>query len=63
MQELVHENFDRRIEFCELIETRGNDFANNTVFSDEARSSFELYIIGMLIVRISDIGALKIHIE
>jgi len=29
VQELVHEDFDRRIEFCELIEARGNDFVNN----------------------------------
>jgi len=40
-QELVHEDFDRRIKFCELIEARRNDFVNNIVFSDEA--SFELY--------------------
>jgi len=32
MQELVCEDFDRRMEFCELIEIRGNDFANNIVF-------------------------------
>jgi len=41
VQELIHENFDRRIEFFELIEARGNDFVNNIVFSDEA--SFELH--------------------
>jgi len=41
VQELVHEDFDRRIKFCELIETRGNDFVNNIVFSDE--TSFELH--------------------
>jgi len=35
MQELVHEDFDRRIEFCELIEARGNDFVNNIVFPNE----------------------------
>jgi len=42
VQELVREDFDRRMEFCELIEIRGNDFANNIVFfSDEA--SFEFH--------------------
>jgi len=41
VQELVYENFDRRIEFCELIEIRGSDFANNIVFSDEV--SFEFH--------------------
>jgi len=41
VQKLVHEDFNRRIEFYKLIETRGNDFINNIVFSDEA--SFELY--------------------
>ncbi|EFN74234.1 hypothetical protein EAG_00125, partial [Camponotus floridanus] len=41
VQELVHEDFDRRMEFCELIEMRGNDFITNIVFSDEA--SFELH--------------------
>jgi len=35
VQELVHEDFDRRIEFCELIEARGNDFVNNIIFYDE----------------------------
>jgi len=39
VQELVHEDFDRRIEFCELIER--HDFVNNIIFSDEA--SFELH--------------------
>jgi len=40
--ELVHEDFDQKIEFYELIEARGNDFVNNKiVFSDEA--SFELH--------------------
>jgi len=41
VQELVHEDFDWRIEFYELIEARRNDSVNNIVFSDEA--SFELY--------------------
>jgi len=41
VQKLVHEDFDRRIEFCELIEARGNYFVNSIVFSDEA--SFELH--------------------
>jgi len=41
VQKLIHEDFDWRIEFCELIEARGNDFVNNIVFSDEA--SFELH--------------------
>jgi len=40
VQKLVHEDFDRRIEFCELIEERENDFVNNIVFS---KTSFELY--------------------
>jgi len=40
VQELVHENFDRRIEFCELIEAYENDFVNNIVFSDEANLEF-----------------------
>jgi len=39
VQELVHEDFNRRIEFCKLIDARGNDFVNNIVFSDKA--SFE----------------------
>jgi len=57
MQELIHEDFDRRIKFCELIEARGNYFINNIVFSE---ASFELeMLMEMLIVRISDIGAPK----
>jgi len=37
VQELVHKNFDQRIEFYELIEARkmvegGNDFINNCLF-------------------------------
>jgi len=28
MQELIHENFDLKMKFCELIEIRKNDFAN-----------------------------------
>jgi len=40
MQELVHEDFDRRIEFCELIEACRNDFVNKIVFSDELLSNF-----------------------
>jgi len=32
---------DWRIEFCELIEARKNDFVNNIVFPDEA--SFDLH--------------------
>jgi len=40
VQELIHEDFDRRIEFCELIEARENDFVNNIVFSE---ASFELH--------------------
>jgi len=41
VQELIHKDFDRRIEFCKLIQARGNDFVNNIVFSDDA--SFELH--------------------
>jgi len=41
VQMLVHEDFDRRIEFSELIEARENDFINNIVFFDEA--NFELH--------------------
>jgi len=41
VQELVQENFDRRIKFCELIEARGNYFVNSIIFSDE--TSFELH--------------------
>jgi len=41
VRELVHDDFDRRIEFYELIEACGNDFVNNIVFSDEA--SFKLH--------------------
>jgi len=41
VQELVHKDFDWRIEFRELIEARENDFVNNIVFSVEA--SFELH--------------------
>jgi len=36
VQELTGEDFDRRMEFCELIQARGNDFVNNIVFTDEA---------------------------
>ncbi|EFN84727.1 hypothetical protein EAI_08473, partial [Harpegnathos saltator] len=36
MQELVHDDCDRRMEFCELIEARENDFVNNNVFIDKA---------------------------
>jgi len=44
VQELVHEDFDRRIEFCEFIDARGNDFVNNIVFSNKAdKASFELH--------------------
>jgi len=57
VQELVHEDFEKnRIEFCELIEARGNDFINNIIFSDEVSN------MGMLIIRISDIRGPKIHI-
>jgi len=41
VQELVHENFNWKIEFCELIETHENNFVNNIVFSEKA--SFELH--------------------
>jgi len=41
VQELIYKDFDRRIEFCEFIEARRNDFVNNIVFSDEA--SFEFH--------------------
>jgi len=41
VQELVHEDFDQRIEFCKLIDARENNFVNNIVFSDKA--SFELH--------------------
>jgi len=41
VQELVHEDFDRRMEFCKFIEARGNNFVNNIVFSNE--TSFELH--------------------
>lgn len=36
VQELVYEDFDRRMKFCEFIQARGNDFVNNIVFTDEA---------------------------
>jgi len=58
VQELVHEDFDRILEFYEFIKAHRNDFINNIVFFDKA--SFEL--MKMLIIRISDIGTLKIHI-
>jgi len=58
VQELIDEDFDQRIEFCELIEGRGNDFVNNIIFL-KLVSNF----MGMLIVRISDIGIPKIHIR
>jgi len=54
VQKLVHEDFDRKIEFCELIEARENDFINNIA---KLISNF----IGILIVKISD-KASKIHI-
>jgi len=56
VQELVHEDFDRRIEFCVLIEALRNDFVNNIVFFDEV--SFELH--GN--INRQNIGAPKIHI-
>jgi len=40
VQERFHEDFDQRIEFCELIEARGYDFVNNIVFFEV---SFELH--------------------
>lgn len=40
VQELLYEDFDRKMKFCELIQARGNDFVNNIVFTDEA--AFEL---------------------
>jgi len=43
VQELIHENFDWRIVFCELIEARGNDFVNNIVFSEQSRFKFQIF--------------------
>jgi len=40
MQELVHKNFDRRMEFYKLIKVCGNNFANNIVLSNEASLYF-----------------------
>jgi len=40
VQELIYENFNLKIKFCELIEIRENGFAN-IVFSDEI--GFEFY--------------------
>jgi len=50
VQDLIHEDFDQRIEFCELIEAHGNDFVSNIAFSEVSN------FMGMLIVRNSDIG-------
>ncbi|EFN76547.1 hypothetical protein EAI_03325, partial [Harpegnathos saltator] len=41
VQELVNADFHWRMEFCEVIQARGNGFVNNIVFTDEA--AFELY--------------------
>jgi len=40
VQELVREDFDRRMGFCELIEVRRNDFANSIVFFFSIISNF-----------------------
>jgi len=40
VQELIHEDFNWGIEFCELIEARRNDFVNNIVFSEQASFKF-----------------------
>jgi len=32
VQELIHENFDLKMKFCELIKIRKNDFANIVFF-------------------------------
>jgi len=40
VQKLVHKNFDRKIEFCELIEARRNDFVNNIVCLMKQVSNF-----------------------
>jgi len=44
VQELVHEDFDWRMKFYEIIEVRGNNFANDIDFFNGARARSRLWI-------------------